>query len=121
MKFKHLSIMVTKLRLLLRLHYSGTSQRQISIQLDLSRTSIKSYSTRLLESGKNQEELEQQDDSTLLFLARGEPYKQTPDKRYESLKPLLASYAEESNRPYVTFLLLWEEYLQKLSGQMRVV
>lgn len=113
MKFKNLSIMVTKLRLLLRLHNQGVSQRQIAKQLKLSRTSIRSYMTRFQESSYSPEELESLEDNLLLKLSQGEIYKQERDSRYEQLKPLLEYYAKESKRPKVTLLLLWEEYKQQ--------
>ena len=105
--------MVTKLRLLLRLHNQGVSQRQIAKQLKLSRTSIRSYMTRFQESSYSPEELESLEDNLLLKLSQGEIYKQERDSRYEHLKPLLEYYAKESKLPKVTLLLLWEEYKQQ--------
>jgi len=108
--------MVSKLRLLLRLHNDGVSQRRMSSTLAISRTSINAYLKRFLTSGKSVNELLELDDASLLKLAQGEIYRQEPDKRYLELEPLLAYYAKESKRPYVTMLLLWEEYQQQFGG-----
>ena len=113
MKFKNLSIMVTKLRLLLKLYNTGVSQRKISKQLELSRTSVKTYLDRFIASDKTAEELTQLDDASLLSLSKGEIYRQEPDERIEILKPLLPHYAKEVKRPYVTMQLLWEEYYKE--------
>lgn len=51
MKFKNFTTMVAKLRLLLRLWKNGVSQREISRQLDISRTCVKSYMDRFEVSG----------------------------------------------------------------------
>lgn len=110
MKYKNISIMVSKIRLLLRLSQGGISQRRIAKKLELSRTSVKVYMDRLLSSGKSFEELEKLDDKTLLSISLGEIYRQQPDYRYELLKPLLEKYAKDSKRRYVTIQLLWEEY-----------
>ena len=64
--------MVAKLRLLLRLHSTGVSQRQISKQIGLSRTCIRAYLDRLLASGNNTDELLKMGDGELLNLAQGE-------------------------------------------------
>ena len=113
MKFKNFSIMVAKLRLLLRLHKDGVSQRQLAKRLSLSRTSINAYLKRFLASGKSLKELEELDDSSLLKLSQGEIYRQEPDARFSILEPLLPHYASESKRPKVTIQLLWEEYFQR--------
>ena len=113
MKFKNFSIMVAKLRLLLRLHSTGVSQRQISKQIGLSRTCIRAYLDRMLASGSNADELLKMGDGELLNLAQGEIHRQQPDKRLEILNPLLESYAKESRRRNVTLQLLWEEYYAK--------
>ena len=95
MKFKNFSIMVAKLRLLLRLLQQGISQREISRQLDISRTSVKSYIDRFQGSGRSLNELESMDDGSLLKISQGEIYRQKPDERFETLKPLLEFYAKE--------------------------
>ena len=112
MKFKNLSIMTTKLKLLLELHSKGVSQRRISTHLKLSRTSVKNYLTRLLESGKSLEELQKLSNDELLAISCKETYKQTPDHRFSILEPLLPKYSKELGRRYVTAQLLWEEYRQ---------
>ena len=118
MKFKNFSIMVAKLRLLLRLHSTGVSQRQISKQIGLSRTCIRTYLDRLLASGNNTDELLKIGDGELLNLAQGEIHRQQPDKRLEILNPLLESYAKESRRRNVTLQLLWEEYYAKYKDEL---
>lgn len=109
--------MVTKLRVLLRLYNKGDSQRKISKQLELSRTSVKVYLERLLGSEKTIEDLEKLDDSTLLLLSQGKIYRQKSDDRIEILNPLLPHYAAELKRPYVTILLLWEEYYKEYQNR----
>ena len=113
MKFKSNSIMVTKLRLLLRLYNENVSQRKISKELELSRTSINAYLSRFLSSELKFSSLIELDDAALLKIAQGEIYKQESDYRLDLLKPLLPHYAKESKRRYVTIQLLWEEYKQK--------
>ncbi len=113
MKFKNLSIMTTKLKTLLEFHAKGFSQRRISAYLELSRTSVKNYLSRLLESGKTIDELLQLPDDELLKLSCKETFKQSPDSRYEILEPLLEIYHQKSQRKYVTIQLIWEEYVEE--------
>ena len=109
--------MTAKLRLLLRLLDSGASQREISRQLDISRTSVKSYIDRFAVTGFNNKELLDLDDGTLLRLSQGEIYRQQPDMRFEVLKPLLETYAKEVRRPKMTVQKLWEEYVDEFKEQ----
>ena len=117
MKFKNFSIMTAKLKLLLRLLDTGASQREISRQLDISRTSIKSYMLRFADSGLSYQELLSLDDGSLLKIAQGVIYKQQPDVRFEVLKPLLELYSKEVKRPKMTIQKLWEEYVDEFGDQ----
>lgn len=105
--------MVAKLRLLLRLWKNGVSQREISRQLDISRTCVKSYMDRFEVSGMTIEALEELDDGNLLKIAHNEIHRQIPDQRYDILKPLLEQYSKEVQRPKMTFQVLWEEYAEE--------
>ncbi len=109
--------MVTKVRLLLQLCKSGASQREMSRQLDLSRTSIKNYLDRLHASGKSLSELEALDDSALLQLAQGAIYRQMPDARLALLQPLLPNLSIELSKRYTTVQILWEEYVKQFGDQ----
>lgn len=109
--------MTAKLRLLLRLLDKGASQREISRQLDISRTSVKSYMLRFTDSGLSNKELQDLDDGSLLKISQGEIYKQQPDVRFEVLKPLLEHYCKEVRRPKMTVQKLWEEYVDEFGEQ----
>lgn len=113
MKFKNFSIMTAKLRLLLKLLNEGASQREISRQLDISRTSVKSYMDRFTASGMSNTELQSLDDGALLKISQGEIYRQQPDGRFDVLKPLLEVYSKEVRRPKMTVQKLWEEYVEE--------
>ena len=84
MKFKNFSIMTAKLRLLLKLLNEGASQREISRQLDISRTSVKSYMDRFTASGMSNTELQSLDDGALLKISQGEIYRQQGSETSEN-------------------------------------
>lgn len=105
--------MTAKLRLLLKLLNEGASQREISRQLDISRTSVKSYMDRFTASGMSNTELQSLDDGALLKISQGEIYRQQPDGRFDVLKSLLEVYSKEVRRPKMTVQKLWEEYVEE--------
>lgn len=103
--------MTAKLRFLLKLLNEGASQREISRQLDISRTSVKSYMDRFTASSMSNTELQSLDDGALLKISQGEIYRQQPDGRFDVLKPLLEVYSKEVRRRKMTVQKLWEEYV----------
>ena len=113
MKFKNLTIMVSKLRLLLDLHSKGITQRKIAKEINLSRTSLSRYLNRLQSCTYTLDELKELSDKELYDLATGEVYKQKPDRRFEILKDKLEYYSKESERKYYTIQLVWEKYQEQ--------
>lgn len=105
--------MVTKVRQLIKLYQIGASQREISRELNLSRTSVKIYLDRLKSTKTDFNEILKKNDASILAIVKGKIYRKEPDARMQILKPLLEGYSLRLKRRYQTIQLIWEDYYDK--------
>ena len=103
---------MSKVKQLIQLHQSGTSNRQIARDLGIDKGTVNDYVRKLRSGGLAVEELLSLEDPVLegKFSAGTAAY---TDKRFEAFKELLPWLEGELGRKHVTRHLLWQEYLTK--------
>ncbi len=107
---------MTDLRLLIREFIKGTSRRQISEKLKLSRTSVNVYIERLEASGMQADELLRCDDKTLSqVMVRDCGHRNTDKEKLNELNPLLKDYARQMQLRNMTYQLLFENYSRRVA------
>ena len=109
---------MSKVKQLLQLHESGTSNRQIAKILEMDKGTVNTY-IRKFKSGRMQtEDLLGLDDPVLegKFSAGTAAY---TDKRFDDFKDLLPWLEQELGRKHVTRHMLWQEYLIKYPSGYR--
>ncbi|HXK76694.1 MAG TPA: IS21 family transposase [Bacteroidaceae bacterium] len=102
---------MTDLKLLLRGLKKNQSQRSLSKQLGISRSSIKMYVDRIKSAGLSLDAIEQLDDKELHALLRRPNREYLPDerrKRFDAIVPELALKLGKAR--YKNYELLWEQY-----------
>lgn len=108
---------MTDLRLLIREFIKGTSLRQISQRFKLSRTSVTVYKDRLDLSGIPAEELLHSDEKTLsTVFSRTSGCRNTDAEKLKELEPLLEDYAHQMQLKHVTYQVLFENYVTRVSS-----
>ena len=90
----------------------GFSQRRIARELQLSRNTVKEYTTRLFQSTYSLQELQQMDDAALAAIMYAHAKQSQADPRREDFKLRISYFTAELKRTGVTRQLLWEEYKQ---------
>lgn len=106
------SIVMSKLRRLLQLHYQGKSKLFISNYLDLSRNTIDKYLTQLKFLNEPIEELLQLNDIGLEELFVKKPVK-APSQKMKNLHEFFPYMDKQLKKTGVTKLMMWKEYLRK--------
>lgn len=106
-------ITMLQIRRVIQLLASGTSQRNIARQLDISRNTVKDYVLKLTRTGKSLPELLKLPEDELSEQVYNPKPLVCRDRRYERLAPRLAYYLTQLHRTGVTRLLLWEEYCKE--------
>jgi len=109
---------MSRIKQLLRLHESGTSNRRIAKTLGLDRGTVNDYISKLESGEMDIKSLLELDDPVLegKFIAGTAAY---TDKRFEEFKELLPHFEKELARKHVTRYLLWQEYLSKYPSGYR--
>jgi len=109
---------MSKVKQLIQLHQSGTSNRQIARDLGIDKGTVNDYVRKLRSGGLAVEELLSLEDPVLegKFSAGTAAY---TDKRFEAFKDLLPWLEQELGRKHVTRYLLWQEYLSKYPSGYR--
>lgn len=104
-------IEMRKIKRLYNLHTQGISLRQISIQLGVSRTTIKKYIEFFTTYQLSNEEVESLtiEELSQLFYKQGKP----KSERLKTLEQYFPYFDKELRRTGVTRLLLWQEYITK--------
>lgn len=107
-----------ELRAVLQALRNGESRRKIERDLKLSRTSIKAYEERALESGCSYEELLSKDDGELNGILRREGgHRNLDQEKMAALEPLLAEYARRKAKyRHLTYDALYEEYCGRVEA-----
>jgi len=106
------TIVMSKLRRLLKLYSQGKSKLFISNYLEVSRNTVNKYVQQLHQLDTCIEDLNTLSDAELdkLFLIK--PLKQ-PSLKHKALYQFFPYVDKEIKKPGVTMRLLWEEYLKK--------
>jgi len=109
---------MSKVKQLIQLHESGTSNRQIAKDLGMNKGTVNDYVRKLKAGGLVIDELLSLEDPILegKFSAGTAAY---TDKRFEAFKELLPWLEGELGRKHVTRNLLWQEYLAKYPSGYR--
>ena len=99
------------IRRILQLMQSNTSERSIAKQCAISRTTVRSYSLRLLQSNLGFDQLLDLDDKALSAMVYESPeIGKGRSKRFDSMEELLVKCESELKKTGVTRELLWQEY-----------
>lgn len=103
---------MSQIKQLLRLHKRGAKIKRIARETDMSKTTVKSYLSKLSSLKFSIEALLELDDPILekLFHPGNPAYK---DNRYEELKAEFPYFEKELKKTGVTKSVLWDEYRQK--------
>ena len=106
---------MSKLKQVLQLHESGTSNRAIATQLRLYKETVNKYIRQFKALSLDVKELLQKDDPELerLFNGGAPAY---VDTRFDDFSKRLPYLEAELKRKHVTRLLLWEEYIAEYPG-----
>ena len=103
-------ITMLKLKRMLQLLDAGKSMNDICRDLHMSKRTVHNYKQRVTSSNVPLAELRRLDDKQLNQLLQPQSPVPKPDERKEALDKELSNYLKEWNKPYVSILLLWEEY-----------
>lgn len=103
------TIVMSKIKQVLRLYQQGISNRQIGISLGIYKGTVNNYIKKLKAGQYNIVDLMRLDDPVLegLFHPGSPAYLQ---ERFTEFKPLIPYLEKELGRKHVTRKLLWEEY-----------
>lgn len=103
-------ITMLKLKRMLQLLDAGKSMNEICRDLHMSKRTVYNYKQRAGSSGIPLSELRRLDDVHLSQLLQPQSPSPQPDERKDELDKELERYLTELKKPYVSVLLLWEEY-----------
>lgn len=106
-------IRMLQIKKLLRLLEESRSERSISKQLGLSRTTIRLYQQKFRSSSLSYAQLVELSDADFATLAYGELTPATKSSRQASFDALTDYFSMELKRVGVTRLLLWNEYIKQ--------
>jgi transposase len=102
-----------QIRKILQLLSNGCTQREINRETGIHRLTIRQYAERIVNTGKDFEELLSYSDAELSGLILSPKPEIIHDARRHWLEERLQEYQSELKRPYMTRQLLWEEYRKK--------
>lgn len=104
---------MTDIRIIIREFSRGTSLREMERKLKLSRTSLRNYRDRAEASGKSMTELLDLSDAELqAIMQKGDAHRGRDASRYAFMQENLEGYAREMTRKYMTYEVLYEDYLK---------
>ena len=104
---------MTDIRIIIREFSRGTSLREMERKLKLSRTSLRNYRDRAVASGKSMTELLDLSDAELqVIMQKGDAHRGRDASRYAFMQENLEDYAREMTRKYMTYEVLYEDYLK---------
>jgi transposase len=99
-----------KLKRMLQLLDAGKSMNEICRELSMSKRTVHSYKQRVAATGVPLQSLRKLDDAQLNTILQPKSSVPQPDERKGELEKDLENYLREWKKPYVSVLLLWEEY-----------
>ncbi|MEI6886265.1 MAG: IS21 family transposase [Bacteroidota bacterium] len=103
-----------QLRRILQLKSQGKSNREIAIELHVSRDSVNGYVKQLGLLDKPIETLLKLNDDELSSLFYKESAIAETDWRFQDLQSRIAEFCDELKKPHTTRMILWEEYRRKI-------
>ena len=103
-------ITMIKLKRMLQLLDAGKSMNEICRELSMSKRTVHSYKQRVVATGVPLQSLRKLDDAQLNTILQPKSSVPKPDERKGELEKDLENYLREWKKPYVSVLLLWEEY-----------
>lgn len=104
---------MTDIRVIIREFSRGTSLREMERKLKLSRTSLRNYRDRAESSGRSLLDLLSLSDSELeAIMQKGDGHRGRDAARYAFMEDNIEDYAKAMTRKYMTYDVLYEEYLK---------
>lgn len=103
-------ITMLKLKRMLQLLDAGESMNAICRELHMSKRTVHSYKQRVCSSDIPLPDLRKLEDAQLNIILQPKSAEPQPDERKSELDGELENYLREWKKPYVSVLLLWEEY-----------
>ena len=104
---------MTDIRVIIREFSRGTSLREMERRLKQSRTSLRNYRDRAEASGKSMTDLLGLNDAELqAIMQKSDTHRGRDSSRYAYMQENLEDYAREMTRKYMTYEVLYEEYLR---------
>jgi transposase len=108
------TILMIRIRQILRLYTEGTSKKKISELSRSSRNTVKKYIHKFIQEHLTYEDIQQMSDHELeLLFGQTEPL--TKDERFDELQRLLPEMEKQMKRKGMTLLLLFEQYRKEHS------
>ena len=103
------TILMTRIRQILRLYTQGKSKKQISQLTSSSRNTVKKYIHKFILEHLTYDAINEMSDHDLdLLFGYTEPA--VKDERFEQLQSLLPDMEKQMKRKGMTITLLWEQY-----------
>lgn len=104
---------MTDIRVIIREFSRRTSLREMERKLKLSRTSLRNYRDRAESSGRSLLDLLSLSDSELeAIMLKGDGHRGRDAARYAFMEDNIEDYAKAMTRKYMTYDVLYEEYLK---------
>ena len=103
-------VTMQQVRTIIQLLQKGFSGRKIARELQISRNTVKQYTSRFQACAFSLEALQQMDDAGLSIIAYADAVQMQPDSRNGDFKSRIPYFLEELKRTGVTKYLLWQEY-----------
>jgi transposase len=104
------TILMSRIRQIIRLYVQGTSKQKIGILTASSRNTVKKYINKFIGDKLTYDMIEAMNDHALAMLFGGEP-PPPKDERFEQLQLLLPDIEKQLKRKGVTVTLAWEQYI----------
>jgi transposase len=103
------TILMSKIRQILRLHAQGRSKKQISTLTGCSRNTVKKYLYKFIEQRLLYTDIDRMSDHDLEEIFCPDQLS-VSDERFEQLKVMLPELEKQMKRKGITIALLWEQY-----------
>jgi transposase len=103
------TILMSRIRQIIRLYVQGTSKKKISVLTASSRNTVKKYIIKFTQDRLTYEKIEAMSDHALALLFSAEPLP-PKDERFEELQLLLPGIEKQMKRKGMNITLQWEQY-----------
>src|SRR5271169_638421 len=103
------TILMSRIRQIIRLYTQGTSKKKISVLTASSRNTVKKYIIKFTQDRLTYDMIEAMSDHALALLFGAEP-PLPKDERFEELQLLLPDIEKQMKRKGMNITLQWEQY-----------